>query len=158
MTSETTSAYAYVAAPQSLQNAAPVPHPRTSNRQGQPIGYPAIRPHASTNNSATIGTESSPGFTVNDAIEYVKTHGIFKAIGAHGTVKVAKAKFMPSKAASVALDGESIGLPDDALVCYVELHGKIDFAGPSGVVVTFSRVYELFDAQSGNLLMVGGLD
>ena len=50
----------------------------------------------------------------------------------------------------------STGLPDDALVCYVELRGALTFAAAPGVTLTFQRGYEVFDAHTGNLLMWGG--
>lgn len=149
LTSETTSARGYTA---------PYSAPAAPS-QTRPVGVPAIHPHSSANGSAAAGTEPSPTFSVSDAVTYVKTHSIPRAVAVHGTLSVATAKFMSSKAASTTLKGESIGLPDDATVCYVELQGAtVSFAGPGGTVVTFSRVYELFDAQSGNLLMDGGLD
>jgi hypothetical protein len=54
--------------------------------------------------------------------------------------------------------GESIGLSDDALVCYVEFYGTFRSSGPPGskpVEHTGTGV-QVFDAHTGNLLVEGG--
>jgi hypothetical protein len=58
---------------------------------------------------------------------------------------------------SLLLQGEDAGFPDDALLCYVELHGDFTFLVPQSVVMRYHRGYEVFDARTGNLVMAGGL-
>jgi hypothetical protein len=62
---------------------------------------------------------------------------------------------MTSAQASQRMDGESIGLPDDAIVCYVELSGEFLLTwGPVAPTVPYVTVGILvIDAHSGNILV-----
>jgi hypothetical protein len=72
-------------------------------------------------------------------------------------VIVTSVAFLTSQQVSANLNGESTGLPDNTLLCFVEMRGTFTFAGGLGSLVTYSRGYELFDAHTGNILMAGGL-
>ena len=51
----------------------------------------------------------------------------------------------------------SISLPDDALLCVVELYGSYRFYPPMGPLSEHTgTMHEVFDAHTGNLLMNGG--
>ena len=76
---------------------------------------------------------------------------------AAGAPTVVRVEFLTSKQVSTLLGGESIGLPDDALLCYVGLQGSFAFPGPQGPTVTYPRGVEVFDAWTGNLLISGGM-
>lgn len=137
-----------------------VPVNRQVGSPQQPVGIPAIRPNtntASTDSSAASLDASTPTFTTADVRAYIRTHSMPHTIAASSNPAVLQILFITSQAASGLLDGESTGLPDNTLVCYVELSGSYTFAGPNGANVTFQKGYELFDAHTGNLLMVGGL-
>jgi hypothetical protein len=135
-----------------------LPYPTTG--PGVP-GIPAIPIHA---NATTANT---PAFTVADVQQYVNRTGFLGGSllpGAHLTIL--KIQFMTSKQASVLLQGESTGLPDDALVCYVQLHGPSALNGvglsvppipgkTKGAVLTSPTADEVFDAHTGNLLVYG---
>jgi hypothetical protein len=69
---------------------------------------------------------------------------------------VIKVEFLMSQQLSQLLGGENTGLPDNTLVCYVELQGTFTFHTPSGSTVTYSKGVEVFDAHTGNLLIAGG--
>jgi len=47
------------------------------------------------------------------------------------------------------------GLPDSALVCVVTETGHFIVPGPKGITVTGTIGYRIFDARTGNLLIVG---
>jgi hypothetical protein len=112
-------------------------------------GIPAIHPHL-----AVPAGSSAATFTTDDVRQYVLSHPVWMATTT-GPVTVAQITFMTSGALSVQLNGESIGRPDTALVCYAELHGVFSFPGPA-TNTTAHTAYEVFDAQTGNLIMVGG--
>ncbi|GER92235.1 hypothetical protein KDW_63970 [Dictyobacter vulcani] len=67
---------------------------------------------------------------------------------------------MTSKQASVLLNDGSIGVPDNDLVCVVELKGLRVVASnpavpPEKRVAQFAKTYLVLDAQSGNALLEG---
>jgi len=55
------------------------------------------------------------------------------------------------------LHGENPGFPDTVPLCYVEFAGTFVFAGPGNQALTFKKGYYVFDLQTGNLVMEGGL-
>ncbi|GHO79825.1 hypothetical protein KSD_75960 [Ktedonobacter sp. SOSP1-85] len=98
-----------------------------------------------------------PAFTLDDVKQYFKAHPLLTTAGKPGTI--VKLAFMMSKEASSLMNGESIGIPDDALVCYVELQGPFDrlpisTPGNTGKL-SFQRVHYVIDAQTGNQLVFG---
>ncbi len=106
-----------------------------------PTGVPAIQPHLS----------GVPAFTKDDARAYVQ---------AQGQVTIIRVLFVTSYEACELMEGELVGLPDDALVCYVELRGNVvPFTGPPGSgppsQSTPPLEQEVFDARTGNLLVEG---
>lgn len=115
------------------------------------FGSPAI-PARTINAGPTI-----PAFTVTDVAQYVSTHPMPRDIASGAKSTIVGIAFLTSQQVTVLLRGESTGLPDDALLCYVELHGTFVFPGPAGVTATYLRGYEVFDAHTGNILMAGGL-
>jgi hypothetical protein len=105
---------------------------------------------------AGASTPSSPRYSEVDAIQYVTAHPMPRnhaGSAEHPTAVVAR--FMTIAQVSALIQGGSTGLPDDALVCYVELQGNFIFPGPDGPGPTYHRGYEVFDAYSGNLLLFG---
>ncbi len=110
------------------------------------LGIPAIIPR----------TNTSPAFTVEDAVQYVNTHPMPRAFIPTSRPTIVKTAFLTSREVSALLNGESTGLPDNTLLCYVELHGTFTFPGPSGTTVTYQTGIEVFDAHTGNFLISGG--
>ena len=109
-----------------------------------PQGDPAIRPHLS----------AVPAFTTQDMTRYVTSHPL---PGNSGTPTITRNVFLPSQDVAARI-GVPIGRAAAALVGYVELQGS--FAFPNllgGAPVTYSAAFEVFDAQTGNLLVYGGL-
>lgn len=116
-------------------------------------GLPAIRPHSVSSSPGT------PGFTVDDVKAYIPTASQPRLVpvqGAHLTIE--KVVFISSKEATQLMQGESPGLADDALVCFVLLKGpfyvQVDYApgSPANPAATAAEIGEVFDAHTGNLL------
>jgi hypothetical protein len=113
----------------------------------RPTGSPAIK-----SDTAVV-----PGYTLEDVKRFVGTHPIRTNDGQPRAFTISRAEFMNSKQVSDVLNGASTGFADDYMLCYVELAGIFIFSGPRGATRTYKRGFEVFDAQTGNLLMVGGL-
>jgi hypothetical protein len=118
------------------------------------LGPKAIQPHLS----------SIPAFTEEDVRNYVTTHpppgGSIRSVK---TPTVIKIEFMTTQEASELIQN-FISWRKDELVCYVELEGAYTFhGGPPGRVSRYettpaeTRVFEIFDAQTGNCLVAGFL-
>jgi hypothetical protein len=126
-------------------------------------GLPAIKPHvyaaqvkgsaSSSSTTAQIKGSASSSFTVEDAKQYVMTHPIPQIANSTAGFTFAKAAFLPSQEVSQLMNGESTGVSDTSLLCYVELHGTVTLESTRGGRRTFHKVIEVFDAQTGNLLM-----
>lgn len=114
-------------------------------------GIPAIQP--------TLPISLSPRFTTADVRVYLSTHPFMSGPLVKGaTSTIVEIKFMTSKQAGVLMHGASVGLPDSSLVCYVKLHGPFTQSNasvPPGAKQLPSTEFgvEIFDAQTGNLLM-----
>ena len=117
-------------------------------------GVPAISPRVGA------FSPSQAAFTHDDVMQYVNTHPIPQAHVVKGSLKVTGVSLLMSQQVSVLLDGESTGVADNTLLCFVEFRGDVVFiSGAPGATrpLSFSHVYEVFDAHTGNLLMQGGL-
>lgn len=126
--------------------------PAPSSQQHPPsssLGVPAIQPH--------IAQVNGPTYTISDARNYVNTHLLPSRLGPQGKAVIVKAAFLQSQQVSALMQGESTGVPNGTLLCYVELHGTfaIHVPGQSAKVVTYHTAMEVFDAQTGNLLIIG---
>jgi hypothetical protein len=137
------------------------PQTTTSHPQGQqflppagtpqrPVGVPAIAPHLN----------QTPAVTEADVMQYVITHPVPYNIAPSGPVSVAHITCTASSGVSQLLGGVSTGFPDDYVLCLAELAGHFEFpspAVPSRAIATYSQAFEVFDAESGNLVLAGGL-
>ena len=117
-------------------------------------GLPAIRPHSISSSPGT------PGFTVADVKAYIPTASQPRLVPVHGAhLTIEKVVFISSKEATQLMQGESPGLPNDALVCFVLLKGpfyvQVDHAPGSlaNPAATATEIDEVFDAHTGNLLV-----
>jgi hypothetical protein len=117
-----------------------------SNR---PVGTPAL----------TVRSSGNPPFAIADVAGYFKTHRLPAGIGVEGPVKITSLIFISDREVADRLDGESTGLPDNYPLGFASLSGKFTFRAPIKREATpaFSEAYAVFDAQTGNLLMVGSL-
>lgn len=109
----------------------------------------------------TPTSHSTPAFTVADVKLYIEKTGFVGGSPVNGAhLVISKIAFVTSKQASALAQGEAIGLPDSAIVCYVELQGPFILTNmaslpPGAKVPTVQKGEEVFDATTGNLLMWG---
>lgn len=143
----------------SASAALPIPtriehHDRYARTSSAIQGIPAISPRSSM-------SKSIPTFTSTDVVAYISQAGFASGHlvkGAH--LVIDKIAFITSKQASILLQGEFIGLPDNAIVCYVELTGpflmdNMASLPPGAKIPTVQKGVEVFDAKTGNLLISG---
>jgi hypothetical protein len=127
----------------------PSPVPAYNGPDAPPLGGPAIAPRS----------DCTPSFTAQDVLDYENAHpfGAMR-VQAVGKPKITKIWFITSAEASGQMQGESTGLFDDALVCYVEFYGTFHVYGPPGSKPGehTGTAVQVFDAHTGNLLVEGG--
>ncbi len=138
----------------------PTPPPPRTDRGAPnlgPIGAPAIHP---TRDPSTNG---GAAFTAADVEQFIQTNGYAGGPTVSGKPPtILKILFVTSKEAGILLNGQDVGLPDDALVCYVLLNGPfyetaippyVPNRTPPPTPLTYQTGYAVFDALTGNLLM-----
>jgi hypothetical protein len=125
----------------------PIAFPRGGGQP--PVGVAGIRPH--------LG--GVPAFTTDDMAAYVKQNPLPQNFGGNDQATIVTSQFLAGGDLK-ALLGTSAGRPDEAMVGFVLLKGHFAFlgAGPNSPPPSFPYAYVLFDAQTGNLLMYGGLN
>lgn len=129
----------------------PTPRPLAQLSTHQPLGSAAITPHLNAADPA------KPAFTSEDAEKWAAAHSVFRMMST-GPRTVVQVTFTTSAELSKIFSGASIGLADDALVCYVKLHGQFTASAPAGSPPNIlTTVYEVFDARTGNFIMAYGL-
>ena len=121
--------------------------PTLAPASGSP-GIPAIIPGKKNSTGAT--------YTSADATQFVSTHRALHTHGSSTKPIVDTVNFLMSQQVSQLFNGESLGVPGGTLVCMVEFHGTFLVAGPGSArkVGTFHHGAEVFDALTGNLLLV----
>ncbi len=112
-----------------------------------PAGSPAIKPR----------TDAIPAFSLDDAKKYVTTHPLPFGAVRDGKPTVTRTEFLSSQQVSALLRGVTTGFTANHLLCYVELQGPFTFTGPRGATATYNRGVLIFDAQTGNLGIGGGM-
>ncbi len=141
----------------SLKPPAPPPvHQSFDVSQTYVPGSPAIKPHTAPN------TPGGPAFTQDDVVAFFQQHGFFAGPVVEGAqLQILTVQFVPAKQASQLMYGESVGRPDDYLVCYVKVQGPFLLTnvhgGPGGTKEPTTAKYgdAVFDASTGNLLVWG---
>jgi hypothetical protein len=129
---------------------APSPVPAYNAPDAPALGAPAITPR----------NDCAPSFTVQDVLDYENAHP-FATMRTEpvGKLTITKIWFITSAEASGQMHGESIGIPDDALVCYVEFYGTFRSYAPipgSKPAERTGTAAQVFEAHTGNLLVAGG--
>jgi hypothetical protein len=119
-----------------------------------PTGTPK-RPQGLTALTLKAGAEP---FTKEDVNAYFKTHKFPKNQGSADQLQVDNLEFITSGEVTTRLQGVSTGLGDSERVAFATLSGPFVFTGPKTNPVRFQRAYAVFDATTGNLLMVGTLE
>ncbi len=106
----------------------------------------------------------TPAFTTEDVRAYFAgtySLGDINRTGSHLTIT--QILFTSAGDARRLMGGESVGLPDEAVVCYVELHGVLRPQNMSLLqgsptthpAVATATVRVIFDAHTGNELGIG---
>lgn len=91
-------------------------------------------------------------------VTYVNTHAMLHALGTSTLPQaITRLIFTTNAGVDALLHGENPGFPDTIPLCYVEFVGTFTFAGPGNQTLTFKKGYYVFDLQTGNLVMEGGL-
>jgi hypothetical protein len=131
--------------------------PPTPQKGSSSVGVPAITPHINLNNP------NLPTFTVSDVTQYVLKYGSPEGPLTQGShITFEKIVFVTSPEASVLMKGESTGLPNNALVCYVLIHGPFKATGmhldpvfgiKTAPVVPLTEI--VYDARTGKMLVWG---
>jgi hypothetical protein len=111
-------------------------------------GGPGIKPHLS----------AIPAFTADDLAAYVKTNPLPGNLASGGTPTITRNQFLTAADLRNLL-GISLGRSENALLGYVEMKAGFAIGGPgsSSLPPVYPYSYAIFDAQTGNLLMYGGL-
>jgi hypothetical protein len=132
-----------------------------------PSSYAPGVPFMPLASAATTSSTASPAlsgvsFTTDYVLQYLYAHLPFRTTS--GAVPVVSSlRFMTSaQARATILGGDSTGRPDSDLVGVLELDGPFDASMfPHDPLATslpaqYSQIMMVFDAQTGNLLEVGG--
>jgi hypothetical protein len=117
-----------------------------------PVGTPKVPMGIE---AITVKPNATPPFTQDDVVAFFKTHNLPKNLGAADQFQVDTLEFMTNGELTRRLEGVSTGLDDKAGVGFAMLSGVFVFSGPQGKAATFEKAYAVFDATTGNLLMIG---
>jgi hypothetical protein len=107
---------------------------------------------------------SGSAFTQDDVIAFFNNYGFFAGpVVAVAHLKILAIQFVSAGQASQLMYGESVGRPDDALVCYVKVEGPFLLTNAHGGLprpnvrhpTTAKYGDAVFDAHTGNLLVWG---
>jgi hypothetical protein len=103
---------------------------------------------------------SMPSFTANDVRKAVHSYG-FPLNPSVKDDRITSISFITAAQASLNMNKESVGLPANALVCYVEFSGPIPLVNQSlpygATMYTAKTGHMVIDASNGYLLVVGGI-
>ncbi len=128
----------------------PVGPPPTPGTNGTSLGNGAlgITPHIATTDPST------PSFTLADATDYVTHHPNVATDGTPITVGTAEFLTASQLAAKYNID-ETLNVSAGRLLCVVPMGGNFLAGGaPGSPVVTLHHVYEVFDAHTGNIIVI----
>lgn len=138
----------------------PQPNVHTTFQMDQTYipGVPAI--HVHTLSRVTANNAPNPAFTKSDVVAFLNKKGFYAGPvvqGAH--LKILSIQFVTARQASALMKGESVGRPDDYLVCYVKVQGPFQVQNaevPPGARLPNADIGDVvFDAHTGNMLVWG---
>jgi hypothetical protein len=113
----------------------------------RPLGFPALKVHA----GGVI-------LDVKEVGDYVKKHNLPRNQGPADEIDVLSVERIAVKTARAKVGIDTTGFKGNELVGLAILGGKLVFGGPPpSEPVTFYHGYVVFDAATGNLLMLGTL-
>lgn len=117
----------------------------------RPVGSPAIVPSLANTGPTT------PAFTITDVVRYhsaVNTQGV-GSYASSVVPSILKIDFLTTQELRARAPMADPGMPDDALLCYVQYAGSFTFIPRYGKPAVYNRAMEVFDAHTGNLLGEG---
>lgn len=147
-------------APPFKSNPPPPTYPTFQIQQSYVAGWPAIKPRFAQNVAVTA---TSASFTSADVVAYMNGDTFPAGPVVKGAqMTILTIQFVSAQQASKLMNGESVGRPDTALVCYVKVEGPflltgVHFAHVPGkkAPTTAKYGYMVFDAHTGNTLVWG---
>jgi hypothetical protein len=117
-----------------------------------PPGMPAI-PVSQTHVQTAIAS-GTPAISVQDVKNYVSTNPIWRG-DVHGTVSIARIDLMTVSQMGSTLHLR-LSLRTDRPYYVAVLNAQVSFPAPAGNTADYSKVIEIFDAYTGNLMGVIG--
>lgn len=130
------------------------PGPISGPINWNPPGVPAIAPTLPRNPA----NPAQPAFTVDDVRRYFLAHPLQTVDGS--TPQIVRIAFVPASQASALVNGEWIGRPPTALVCFVEVNGNLSrgsMSVPPGATQLLQAASHdaqfVFDGYTGNVLL-----
>jgi hypothetical protein len=109
-------------------------------------------------NAIYVKASGGQTFTKQDVVTYFKTHNLPMNMTPSSQFHVDSLEFLTNDQVSARLEGASPGVAPGEKVAFATLSGVFVFTGPPpGKPARFSRAYAVFDASTGNLLMIGTL-
>lgn len=136
-------------------------HPGNGRHEQKKIALklPKGTPKRPTGMAALDVSDKAQAFTVASVSAYFTTHNLPMNMGATTDIHVDNVEIITDAELGKRLSGVSTGLGADAKVAFASLSGLFVFTGPPhGRVARFRFAYAVFDAQTGNLLLVGTPD
>ena len=122
------------------------------------VGIPAIKKQVQA--GANVSNTSSTKITEADVRQHYKEINDIYAKTNKTPLTIEKIEFLSRQEASSKLH-YTVDVTDDVTLCLVTLRGKFDASIPPsseqdiGKVYSYSKEFQLFDANTGNLLMDG---
>ncbi len=153
---------AATAAPPPLPPPPPPVHSTFQITQTYLPGGPAVPVH--TTNGATANHASIAAFSQDDVIAFLNQHGFYAGPVIQGVhLKIVSIQFVTAEQASNLMYGESVGRPDNYLVCYVKVQGPFMLTNvhagphlPNRKNMTTAEFGDMvFDGHTGNILVWG---
>jgi hypothetical protein len=123
------------------------------------------------NGAATSKAANANGakFSEADVRQFLKDYPSWGQVRSLTPFTVEKVEFLKASEVTTRIKqdvAKIVGVPDTTLFCLVTAQGNFSVASGPPVPgqdpnahqgVTFTHAYQLFDAQTGNLIMMGGL-
>lgn len=126
-----------------------------------PLGGLSGTPHPTQGEAGIPPTQAGaiPAFSLDDLRHFVTMHPIPRNVAGQGNGTIITAQFTTSGDISRRLGGEDMGMPDETPIAYVETMGTFAFLGSSATgALSFPIAFQVFRADTGNLMLYGGLE
>jgi hypothetical protein len=95
--------------------------------------------------------------TRDEVMQYISLTGIPQNISTDHHFTFMYVELLSDQIIEAKLNGEETGFPKTKQLWFAEVTGHFVFAGPPGVTVALPYAYEIFDPETGNVIMAGGV-